>query len=301
MNSSTPSSPGTELGVFLRSRRDRLTPEDVGLVRGAGVRRTPGLRREELAALAGISIDYYIRLERGTERHPSVAVVESLARALDLNEDERHHLQRLAVQSERRDLVSRVSSRRPVGLGVTLLLERLRPFPAYVTNRIGDVLAWNPGGLGMLPGIEDWPAAKRNEARFAFLHPGAKALYGDWTGQLTGVVSGLRTLAATEPDAADLRELVGELLVKSPEFAGMWERYDVAPPTTGHKRLHHPVVGDMRVGYQAMRLEGPDGLGMLSYYAEPGSPEHDQFVLLDSMAPTDSVAASSLESESEPS
>ncbi|WP_222843975.1 helix-turn-helix transcriptional regulator [Cellulosimicrobium sp. CUA-896] len=267
--------------MFLRTRRDRLTPEEVGLIRGQGVRRTPGLRREELAALAGISIDYYVRLERGTERHPSPAVVESLGRALRLDDDERDHLRRLAAQVDRRDLVPNIAPTRHVRAGVRLILENLRPFPAYVTNRIGDLLAWNPSGLRMLAGIEEWPATRRNVARYAFLHPSARGLYGNWTAQLNGVVSGLRMLAATEPDAADLRDLVGELLVKSPEFAGLWERYDIVPPTEGRKSLHHPVVGDMKVGYQVMQLSGTDGQALLSYYAEPNTPEYDQMLLLD--------------------
>ena len=131
----------TELGVFLRSRRERLSPEEAGLPRGEGRRRTPGLRREELATLAGISIDYYIRLERGTERHPSPAVIDALVRALRVDQDEHAHLRALAAGVDRPTGAENIGSNRHVGPGVRVLLEQLRPFPAYVTNRIGDLLA----------------------------------------------------------------------------------------------------------------------------------------------------------------
>lgn len=280
---SAPARPSTELGVFLRSRRERVTPEMVGLQRGQGLRRTPGLRREELAALAGVSIDYYVRLERGSERHPSAAVINALARALILDDDELAHLRGLAANVDRTDHAPTVATRH-VRSGVRILLEGLRPFPAYVTNRIGNVLAWNPGGLRMLPGLTDWPQTKRNMPRYAFLHPAARSLYVNWDTQVTGLVSGLRQLAAIEPDAKDLRDLVGELLVKSPEFARMWDRYDIDAYRRGSKRLHHPVVGDLDATYQVMRLDGTDGQSLLSYYAEVGTPAHDAFVLLDGLA-----------------
>lgn len=273
--------PSTELGVFLRSRRARLAPEEAGLTRGDGVRRTPGLRREEVAALAGISIDYYIRLERGTERHPSPSVIDSLARALQLDADEHEHLRELAARVDRTDHAEIAAPTRHVRSGPRLLLEQLRPFPAYVTNRIGDLLAWNPAGIRMLPGIEDWPAAQRNIARFAFLHPAAHALYVNREAQLTGLVSGLRRLAAIQPDAKDLRELVGELTVKSTEFARLWERYDIDRYRHGSKTLRHPVVGTLTATYQVMQLDGTDEQSLLAYYAEPATPEHDAFVLLD--------------------
>ena len=281
----------TELGVFLRSRRERLSPEEAGLPRGEGRRRTPGLRREELATLAGISIDYYIRLERGTERHPSPAVIDALVRALRVDQDEHAHLRALAAGVDRPTGAENIGSNRHVGPGVRVLLEQLRPFPAYVTNRIGDLLAWNPGGLRMFPGIEDTPASRRNVVRFAFLHPGARGLYANWEAQLTGLVSGLRQLAALEPDAKDLRDLVGELLVKSPDFARLWERYDVDRYRRGSMSIHHPLVGDLSVSYQVMRLEGTQGHSLLSYYAEAGTPAHDAFVLLDRFS-EDDISAS---------
>ncbi|MFD3308679.1 helix-turn-helix transcriptional regulator [Streptomyces sp. NPDC058694] len=272
---------GTELGRFLRACRARLAPEEVGLVAGGGRRRTPGLRREELATLAGISIDYYARLERGTETRPSPSVIDSLGRALKLEDDERDHLRALAALAARSVPQSPSAPNRTVRPGVKLLLESLRPFPAHVFSRTGDVLAYNPGGLRLVAGLDDWPAEQRNIARYVFLHPGARVLFDDWDNQVRSCVNGLRALAGMEPDAPDLTQLVGELLLKSPEFARLWERYDVKGHTYGRKTFHHPEVGDLTLGYQTLQLQGSPANCMVVYYAEPGTPEHDALALLD--------------------
>ncbi|UFQ99751.1 helix-turn-helix transcriptional regulator [Streptomyces sp. Go40/10] len=276
---------GTELGRFLRARRARVTPEDVGLAAGSGVRRTPGLRREELATLAGISIDYYTRLERGKETRPSPSVVDALARAMKLGEEEHEHLRSLATLATlaARSATDPVTApSRTVRPGVRLLLENLRPHPAHVVSRSNDVLAANPAGLRLLSGIEEWPAKQRNIARYLFLHPAARALFGDdWNNQVRGCVARLRALAGTDPDAPDLAQLVGELLLKSQDFARMWERYDVKGRTQGRKTFHHPEVGDLTLGYQSLLLEGTPGHRLVAYYAEPATPEHDAVALLD--------------------
>jgi len=274
--------PASPLGTYLKARRDRVSPQQVGLSEGIGLRRTPGLRREELAGLAGISNDYYIRLERGKERRPSPAVVESLARALQLDDAERDHLRELAHQADRVDLVDNVAVRADVPVGVVRILEALRPLPAFVTNRIGDFTAWNPSGLRLLAGLAEWPAAERNAVRYGFLHPAARALYVDWEAQVTGLVSGLRRLASTEPEAADVAALVAELLEASPDFRRLWERYDIAPYDTGMQTLHHPEAGELTIDYQVLRVESHSGLTMMTFHAEPGSPAYDAFVRLDS-------------------
>jgi transcriptional regulator with XRE-family HTH domain len=154
-----------------------VTPEEAGLTAGSGLRRTPGLRREELATLAGISIDYYVRLERGKETRPSASVVDALARALLLEDDEHEHLRSLAVLPPGTPAPEGgppAAPSRTVRPGVKLLLESLRPHPAHVVSRTNDLLAANPGGLRLLPGIEDWPARERNIARYLFLHPAAR-------------------------------------------------------------------------------------------------------------------------------
>ncbi|MER5432155.1 helix-turn-helix transcriptional regulator [Streptomyces sp. NPDC002588] len=281
MNSEQQSGGGTELGRFLRARRARVAPEEAGLTPGAGLRRTPGLRREELATLAGISIDYYVRLERGKETRPSASVVDSLARALLLEDDEHEHLRSLAARAARSAPEPPAAPSRTVRPGVKLLLESLRPYPAHVVSRTNDLLAANPGGLRLLPGLEDWPARERNIARYLFLHPASRELFRDWNTQVRGCVARLRALAGTDPDAPDLTRLAGELLLKSPEFARLWERYDVKGHSHGRKTFHHPDVGDLTLGYQSMELEGTPGHRMVTYHAEPGTADHDAMVLLD--------------------
>lgn len=162
---------GTELGRFLRARRARVPPGQAGLPTGAGPRRTPGLRREKLATLTGISIDYYTRLERGKETRPSPSVIDALARGLLLEQDEIDHLRSLAALAARTPPEPPAAPSRAVRPGVRLLLESLRPSPAYVVSRTNDLLAANPSGLRLFAGIEEWPVKQRNIARYVFLHP----------------------------------------------------------------------------------------------------------------------------------
>jgi transcriptional regulator with XRE-family HTH domain len=272
---------GSELGRFLRARRGQITPAEAGLVVGPGLRRTPGLRREEIATLAGVSVDYYTRLERGRENHPSPAVVDALARALQLDDVEHEHLHGLAARATRNVPAPPAAPSRPVSPGIKLLLESLRPNPAYVVSRTMDLLAANPGGLRLFAGIEDWPARQHNLARYIFLNPAARQLFDDWANQVRGCVARLRALAGTDPDAPDLTQLVGELLVKSPDFARLWERYEVRGHTQGRKTFRHPEVGKLTLGYQSMHLEGTPGHRLNAYYAEPGTPDHDAMILLD--------------------
>ncbi|MDT0320593.1 helix-turn-helix transcriptional regulator [Streptomyces millisiae] len=276
---------GTELGRFLRARRTQLTPREAGLTLGPGLRRTPGLRREELATLAGISIDYYVRLERGRETRPSPSVVDALARALRLDEDEHAHLRTLAARAARYAPEPPAPPGRTVRPHLRLLLETLRPNPAYVASRGLDLLAANPGGLALFAGIDDWPARQRNIARYLFLHPTGRELFDDWDDQVRGCVARLRALAGTDPDAPDLTQLVGELLLKSEEFARLWERYDVRGRAHTRKTFHHPVVGTLTLGYQGMDLEGTPGQRLNVYLAEPATPDHDAMLLLDLTAP----------------
>ncbi|SEM56074.1 helix-turn-helix transcriptional regulator [Streptacidiphilus jiangxiensis] len=281
MNDSSSSS----IGGFLRACRDRTTPQAAGLSPGPGARRTPGLRREELASLAGISIDYYIRLERGRETHPSPAVVDSLARALRLDDFEHRHLRDLAVSAAgtRRGSEPNAAPARDLPPGIAAILEALRPNPAYAVSRTTDVLAWNPGGLRLYPGLEQWPQSRRNLARYVFLHPDAPELLDDWDEQIRGCVSRLRVLAGVEPDAPDLVELVTELRAKSPEFAALWDRYDVLPHANGVKAFHHPDVGDVALGYQSLPIEGTPGHRLTVYHATPGTPDHAAMLRLDAI------------------
>lgn len=272
---------GTELGRFLRARRTEVSPESAGIKVGPGLRRTPGLRREELATLAGVSIDYYARLERGRESHPSPAVLDALAQALHLGETEHKHLHDLGLRAARRPSPNQGMPSRSVDPGIDLLLERLRPFPARVLSRTMDLLASNPGGLRTLHGIERWPVTQRNIARYVFLHPMARELFPDWEVMTRGCVARLRALAGTDPDAPDLAELVDELLLKSPEFTQLWECYDVNAFAQGHKVVQHPEVGALTLRYQSLLIEGTPGHRLVTYYALPDTPDYDALVLLD--------------------
>jgi transcriptional regulator with XRE-family HTH domain len=268
-----------ELGEFLRARRARLLPGDVGLPSGTGLRRIPGLRREEVAALAGISIDYYIRLEQGKETNPSTAVLDALTSALRLNDDEHSHLCALATYLAQRPSHRPARRSRTVRPGIRQLLETLRPCPAYVLNATSDILAANPEGLALLAGITDWPADRRNTTRYTFLHPGARTLFADWDKAAVGSVAQLRTAVAADPEAPELLALVEELTAGSPEFAGLWHRYDVRHRRSEQKTFHHPQVGEVTFAYEVVGLD-EDGQRMTIYQAAPGSGDHDAMTLL---------------------
>ena len=227
----------TELGRYLRAQRGQLTPGEAGLPTYSGLRRTPGLRREELASLAGISNDYYTRLERGKETRPSPQVIDALARALRLDADEHDHLRKLAAQAARRAAEPPAPPSRTVPPGMKVLLESLRPCPAHVVARNGDLLAWNPGGLRLLAGIADWPATQRNVCALHLPPPRRPDRVRGLAGPAPRLRPSLRAQSGLEPDAPDLAAIVGELVLKSPEFAKLWDRYDVA----GHSRPHQDV------------------------------------------------------------
>ncbi|MEU3619432.1 MULTISPECIES: helix-turn-helix transcriptional regulator [unclassified Streptomyces] len=277
----------SELGSFLRALRARVTPAKVGLTVGAGLRRTPGLRREEVATLAGVSIDYYARLERGTECHPSPSVIDALAHALQLNADEHGHLRELVACAARAtpgpapEEGSAAVSTRTVGPEITLLLENLRPHPAYVINSTLDVIASNPAGLRLFSGLEEWPAERRNIARYVFLHPAARDLLADWSAEIHACAGCLRALAVTSPDTPGLAPLVDELLVTSTDFARLWEDYDVRAYSHGNKTFQHPDSGALTLVFQSSQLEGTPGDRLITYFAPPDSPEHDAVTILD--------------------
>ena len=272
-----------ELGRFLRARRAAVTPADLGLPAGTGTRRTPGLRREELAALAGVSIDYYIRLERGKETRPSPAVVEALGQALRLDAEELAYLRELAAHAARGGRPpssSRPAASRVVRPTLRRLLETVRPYPAYVLSRTNDMLAANPSGLFLMPGMADWPEKQRNTIRYTFLHPQARTLWPDWEVKARACVAHLRAVAGSDPDDPELAALVGELAVKSPEFSRMWERYDVRRVGNGQKTFRHPEVGTLTLSHEVMEINRTGGGRFVVYSAEPGTPDHDAVVLL---------------------
>jgi transcriptional regulator with XRE-family HTH domain len=271
----------TELGRFLRARREGVRPQDAGLPPGTGSRRTPGLRREEIATLAGMSIDYYTRLERGRETGPSRAVIDALARALRLDDDEHEYLKSLAAQAARRAPVPPKPPSRAVRPAIAMLLASLRPNPAYLLSRTYDMLAANPGGSQLHYGLSEWPARQRNTIRYTFLHPAARDLYPDWEQKARGCVAQLRAIAGSDPDAPDLAGLVGELLVKSPDFGRLWGRYEVRRAGTGDRAFRHPLVGSMTLAHETLDVNHADGQRLIAYVATPGTPDHDAMTLLD--------------------
>ncbi|TDD71421.1 helix-turn-helix domain-containing protein [Actinomadura rubrisoli] len=267
------------LGAFLRARRARVRPSDVGLPPGTGLRRTPGLRREELAALSGVSIDYYIRLEQGRETNPSSAVLDALAAALRLDDEEHAHLYALASHAARRAYPGRRTADRTVRPAVRLLLENVRPCPAYVVARTGDVLAANPEAQALFIGMGDWPEHRRNIVRYVFLHPAARSLLADWDGSAASCVANLRGVLETDPGAPDLTALSEELTAESAEFAELWGRHDVRHRGGGRKSFRHPDVGDLTLLYESLRLGGT-GQRLTIYQAAPGTSDHDALTLL---------------------
>jgi transcriptional regulator with XRE-family HTH domain len=278
--------PVTELGEFLRSRRDRLTPDDVG-VHSYGRRRVPGLRREELAQLAGVSMTYLTRLEQGQSQSASDAVIGALARALRLDADERAHLFSLAHPAPpQRPRDPAPETAKP---GAEQLLHAMGDVPAVLLGRFNDVLAWNRAGHLLLAGHLDLDAPdsgedRPNQLRLLFLDPHTRDLYVDWEREAAVAVASLRYMAAQFTHDRRLAELVGELSMNSPEFARLWAGHDVRLCTSGVKRFHHPEVGELELSYEVLHLPEGNGQRILTHTAEPGSASSAALRLLASLS-----------------
>ncbi|WP_152360256.1 helix-turn-helix domain-containing protein [Microlunatus speluncae] len=268
-----------EIREFLASRRARLTPAQVGLPTH-GTRRVKGLRREEVALLAGVSPDYYIRLERGGLSGASPAVIDALARALRLDETERGHLFDLAQAGRdatgRRLPRSRSARVRPE---VQRMLDAIMA-PAVVRNARADVLATNQLGSALYAPVFDDPVRPANTARFAFLDPRARDFYVGWEQTADNIAARLRAEAGRNPLDRGLTDLVGELCMRSPDFAARWARHDVFAHRAGEKRLHHPVVGALDLNFEAMQLTADPQLTLIIYTADAGSKSQDALDLL---------------------
>ncbi|SEG82745.1 Helix-turn-helix domain-containing protein [Actinacidiphila yanglinensis] len=280
---------------FLRSRRARITPEQAGLPVYGGNRRVPGLRREEVALLAGMSIDYYVRLERGNLSGVSDSVLESLARALQLNEAERTHLYdlaRAATPSGRRPSVT-ASRVRPT---ILRMLDSMTGVPAYVRNGRFDILAANALGRALYAPVFDSPLfAQRgpvNTARFLFLDPAGHDLWADWDNAADDLVAFLRSETGRSPQDKALTDMIGELTTRSDVFARRWARHDVKFHRSGVKHLRHPLVGELALPYEAMELPADPGLRINVYTPEPDSPEQEALGILASWAGTGTVVPS---------
>jgi transcriptional regulator with XRE-family HTH domain len=267
----------TELREFLRSRRARITPEEAGLPPQPGPRRVPGLRREEVARLAGVSVDYYVRLERGRTRNVSEAVLDAVARALRLDGTERSHLFAIARPTRRQ---SRPMPPQRVRPGLYRVLEMLTDAPALVLGHRTDVLATNPLARALFTDFEALPHRERNMARFIFLDEAARELYVDWTDVARTTVAVLHLHAGRHPHDPRLAELIGELSLRDEDFRHWWAEHDVHRRTHGTKRFHHPVVGGMTLAYEALTPTGDPDQTLGLYTAEPGSPSAHALGLL---------------------
>ncbi|WP_345066776.1 helix-turn-helix transcriptional regulator [Leifsonia kafniensis] len=282
----------TEVREFLASRRARITPDQTGLPAYGGNRRVPGLRREEVAMLAGMSVDYYTRLERGNLAGASESVLESLARALQLDEAERAHLFDLARTA---NAGTRPRARRPTPPSVRPVIQRILDsmdgVPAFIRNGRLDVLAANPLGEALYSEMYVNPARPVNHARFTFLDPRATRFWGDWDRAARDTVAILRTEAGKNTYDRALTDLIGELSTRSEAFRALWASHDVKFHRTGVKVFNHPAVGRIEVAFEALELPADDGLTILAYSAEPGSTSADALTLLASWAATSRDAA----------
>ncbi|MDX2701249.1 helix-turn-helix transcriptional regulator [Streptomyces sp. PA03-6a] len=265
------------LGGFLRARRAQLRPEDAGLPT-TGRRRVPGLRREEVATLAGVSTDYYVRLEQGRERHPSRQVLDAVAKALRLDDDAVAHLFRVAIPTPRR--ARRASRVERVSPHLQRLVDTWSHTPAYVLGHAMDILARNQLAGALFAGFKTCD----NLMRMTFLDPAAHHFHRDWDRAAESSVSALRRAAGIDPDDPRLVELVGELSLKSEEFRYLWARHDVRGKTREAKRFHHPEVGDLELHYEAFAVNSAPGQQVVIYQAAVGSASADALALLGSLS-----------------
>lgn len=269
-----------EISDFLRTRRARVRPQDAGLPDDGRVRRVPGLRRDEVARLANMSVEYYTRLEQGRAANPSPEVLESLATALRLDQAEREHLVDLAGRRRPRGRGPIAAQR--VRPGLLLTLQSLDNVPAFVLGRRMDVLASNRLAKAVIADFDAMPAKQRNMARWSLLSPEAKELVVDWEGMARDNVAALRYEAGRHPEDRQLADLVGELTLTCPEFSGWWNDHDVLRRTHGTKRYMHPVVGEMQFDYEAFALPDDPDQSLCVYNVEPGSKSAEALRLLDS-------------------
>jgi transcriptional regulator with XRE-family HTH domain len=278
--------PRHEIREFLTSRRARITPQQAGLPVFGGTRRVLGLRREEAAMLAGVSVDYYTKMERGNLRGVSESVLDALARGLQLDDAERAHLFDLARAAGPMSRPRRRPAKPGVRPGVQRILDAMTGAPAIVQDGRGNVLAANRLGLALYSEMDLAPPAPANHGRFVFLDPRAHSFFLDWERVANDTVAMLRAEAGRAPHDRDLSDLVGELSTRSEDFRVRWAAHDVRAHRTGAKRFHHPVVGDLTLTYEMLELTADPGLQLLAFSAEPGTTSQDALTLLGSWAAT---------------
>jgi transcriptional regulator with XRE-family HTH domain len=275
----------TQIRQFLTTRRSRITPEQAGLpVYRTDRRRVSGLRREEVALLAGISSEYYIRLERGNATGISESVIDGLAHALQLDEAERQHLLDLLATASTTRQPRRQPARHRVRPTVQRVLDSMHGTPAFVLSGRLDVLAANELGRALFAPVYADPVTPPNTARFIFLDPQATEFFRDWDKAANDTVALLRAEAGRDPYDRQTSDLIGELSTRSEEFRHRWGTHDVQIHTTGVKLIHHPVVGDLDLAFESFPMGAGTSQSLLTYTPEPGSPTHDALTLLASWA-----------------
>jgi transcriptional regulator with XRE-family HTH domain len=271
-----------EFGKFLKAMRSRLSPEDIGAGPASSARRVPGLRREEVARLAGVSTDYYVRLEQGRNIHPSRTVLDSVSRALRLSSSEHAHMMDLLENCA----ASPRSAGQPAqGVRPALrhLLEAVGDVPAMVLGRRSDVLAGNRLAFELFTDFPARPAAERNLTRWLILDPAARDLFRDWKTVAAEAAGALRLDVGRHPNDAQANHLVGELAVNSEHFRQWWAGHRVASRSAGTVRLHHPAVGDLELNFESLVLPDDPDQTLRIYSARPGSPSSDALALLGSL------------------
>jgi transcriptional regulator with XRE-family HTH domain len=272
---------------FLISRRERISPAQAGLpAYGGGNRRVKGLRREEVALLAGVSIDYYVRMERGNLTGASDAVLEGVANALQLDEAERAHLFDLARASQPASPRQRRSRTSGLTDGIQQILDAITDAPAWVRNARHDMLAANRLARALYAPVLADPRRPANNARFVYLDPAAREFFADWDRAADDIAAMLRSEAGSNPYDKQLIELIGELSTQSNEFRTRWAAHNVRFHRTGHKRIHHPAVGTLDLDFEAMEFAAHPGLTLLAYTAAAGTPTADSLKMLASWAAT---------------
>jgi transcriptional regulator with XRE-family HTH domain len=286
----------SEIRDFLTSRRARITPEDAGL-RVFGPRRVPGLRREEVATLAGLSVDYYNRLERGNLGGASDGVLDALADALRLDEAERAHLLDLARASQPTSRSRRRSAAHTVRPSIQWMLDSMTAAPAFAENGRLDALGANRLGRALYPALFGRGRQPANWARFVFFAPEARSFFADWDRAAKDSVAILRSEAGRNPHDRELTDLVGELATKSEEFRGLWAAHNVRLHTKGVKRFNHPIVGELELSFNRLEVAADPGLMIVAYTAEPGSRSAEALGLLASWAATDERSGPALAAE----
>ncbi|MRH90575.1 helix-turn-helix domain-containing protein [Nocardia sp. SYP-A9097] len=287
----------SELGEFLKAKRASISPEDVGLPAIGNPRRVRGLRREEVALLAAVSVDHYTRLEQGRVAAASENLLAGIARALRLNEEEHEYLRMLVRARPAR----RGQSAPEVSQALRDLLDTL-PTPAFVLGPRTDILAWNAAAAALFVDFAEIPVQQRALVRLVFLDPRMRAVFTDWEAVAAEAVDRLRMAAARTPDDPRLTQLVGELSVHDADFRRWWAGHGVRAMAGGRKRMHHPVVGDLELDWQVLQVLSTTGQSLVTYTAPVGSPSHEALRILASWAaqpPAERTGAAALPIDSD--